>query len=159
MGVYFSGNTVEIKLTDRWYTYRNSTGKKSNDLQGPHSMTAENRRGTVSLRQISGSARSRKVRVDLGEESSFTQFPAPLKVGDASYFLVHGRDRYKLLSTVCPHQGGEVMDEGDDLFTCDGHGWQYDKGEGICVTRPDFRMKSFLVAVQENHLFALVPDE
>ena len=111
------------------------------------------------MRQISGSARSKKVRVDLGEESSFTAFPAPVKVGDASYFLVHGRDGYKLLSTVCPHQGGEVMDEGDELFTCDGHGWQYEKGEGTCMTRPDFRMKAFLVTVRENRLVALVPDE
>ena len=51
------------------------------------------------------------------------------------------------------------MDEGDDLFVCVGHGWQYEKREGICATRPDFRMKAFLVAVQENHLVALVPDE
>ncbi len=122
-------------------------------------MTTERRRGTVSLRQINGSARSKKVRADLGEESSFTAFPAPVKVGDASYFLVRGRDGYKLLSTVCPHQGGEIMDEGDDLFVCDGHGWQYDKAAGLCASRPDFRMKTFLVTVQNGRLVALVPDE
>ena len=54
------------------------------------------------MRQVSGSARSRKVRVELGDESSFTDFPAPVKVGDASYFLIRGRDGYKLLSTMCP---------------------------------------------------------
>ncbi len=122
-------------------------------------MASQNRKGTVSLRQVSGSARSKKVRIDLGEEDTFTRFPAPVKVGDASYFLVRGRDGYKLLSTVCPHQGGEVMDEGDDLFVCDGHGWQYDKTEGSCKGKPDFRMKAFLVTVKENHLVALVPDE
>ena len=98
------------------------------DRSGAIAMTTERRRGTVSLRQVSGSARSRKVRADLGEESSFSSLPAPVKVGDASYFLVRGRDGYKLLSTVCPHQGGEIMDEGDELFVCDGHGWQYEKG-------------------------------
>ena len=122
-------------------------------------MTTERRKGTVSLRQVSGSARSRKVRVDLGEESAFASLPAPVKVGDASYFLVRGRDGYKLLSTVCPHQGGEIEDEGDELFVCDGHGWQYEKGEGACITRADFRMKSFLVTLQSDHLVALVPDE
>ena len=122
-------------------------------------MTTERRKGTVSLRQVSGSARSRKVRVDLGEESAFATFPAPVKVGDASYFLVRGRDGYKLLSTVCPHQGGEIEDEGDELFVCDGHGWQYEKGEGACITRADFRMKAFLVTLQNDHLVALVPDE
>ena len=122
-------------------------------------MTSQNRKGTVSLRQVSGSARSKKVRVDLGEVSSYTVLPAPVTVGDASYFLVRGRDGYKLLSTVCPHQGGEVMNEGDDLFVCDGHGWQYEKAEGTCVSRPDFRMKAFLVTVRESRLVALVPDE
>ena len=122
-------------------------------------MAPPNRKGTVSLRQISGSARSKKIRVDLGEESSFTGFPASVKVGDASYYLVRGRDGYKLLSTVCPHQGGEVRDEGDDLFVCDGHGWQYEKAEGTCVSRPDIRMKAFLVTVNEDRLVALVPDD
>jgi CMP-N-acetylneuraminate monooxygenase len=122
-------------------------------------MTTERRRGTVTLRQVSGSARSKKVRVDLGDESSFTAFPAPVKVGDASYFLVRGRDGYKLLSTVCPHQGGEIEDEGDELFVCDGHGWQYEKAEGTCTNRPDFRMKAFLVTSQNDRLIALVPDE
>ena len=122
-------------------------------------MTTERRKGTVSLRQVSGSARSKKVRVDLGEESSFAAFPALVKVGCASYFLVRGRDGYKLLSTICPHQGGEIMDEGDELFVCDGHGWQYEKGEGVCSNRPDFRMKAFLVTLQDNRLIALAPDE
>ena len=71
-------------------------------------MATERRRGTVTMRQVSGSARSRKVRVELGEESAFTDLPATVKVGDASYFLVRGRDGYKLLSTICPHQGGEI---------------------------------------------------
>lgn len=122
-------------------------------------MASERPRGTVSMRQISGSARSRKIRADLGEESSFTSFPASVTVGDASYFLTKGRDGYKLLSTVCPHQGGEVQDEGEELFTCDGHGWQYQKDEGLCVNQPNFRLKAFLVTVQEGRLVALVPDE
>ena len=122
-------------------------------------MTTPIKRGTVSLRQINGSARSKKVRVDLGEESSFKTFPSPVKVGDAAYFLVQGKDGYKLLSTLCPHQGGEVMDEGNDQFVCDGHGWQYSKVDGSCDGRADFRMKAFLVTVQNNRLVALVPDE
>ena len=133
--------------------------RKAAMLQGLHAMTSKNPKGTVSLRQVSGSARSRKVRVDLGDESSFTTLPALVKVGDASYFLVRGLDGYKLLSTVCPHQGGEIMDEGDDLFVCDGHGWQYEKSGGSCPDRPDFRMKAFLATVLENRIVALVPDE
>jgi len=133
--------------------------RKAARLQGLYAMTSKNPKGTVSLRQVSGSARSKKVRVDLGDESSFTTLPALVKVGDASYFLVRALDGYKLLWTVCPHQGGEIMDEGGDLFVCDGHGWQYEKSGGSCPGRPDFRMKAFLVTVQENRIVALVPDE
>ena len=133
--------------------------RKTAKLQGLYAMTSKNPKGTVSLRQVSGSARSKKVRVDLGDESSFTTLPALVKVGDASYFLVRALDGYKLLWTVCPHQGGEIMDEGGDLFVCDGHGWQYEKSGGSCPGRPDFRMKAFLVTVQENRIVALVPDE
>ena len=122
-------------------------------------MPSQNKRGTVSLRQINGSARYKMVRVDLGTESSFTTFPTTVKVGDANYFLVRNKASYKLLSTLCPHQGGEVMDEGDEQFVCDGHGWLYEKTDGACTGRPDFRLKAFLVTVQENRLIALVPDE
>ena len=69
-------------------------------------MASNIRRGTVYLSQINGSARSQKVRVDLGEESSFTTLPAPVKVGDASYVLGHGQDGYRLLSAWCPQPGG-----------------------------------------------------
>ena len=123
-------------------------------------MVAENRReNRITMRQISGSARSKKVRVDLGAEAKFTQLPKLVKVGTANYFLVQGNDGYRLLSTLCPHQGGEIEDEGDEEFVCDGHGWQYNKADGSCVTNPSFRMKTFLVTHQEDRLVALVPDE
>ena len=52
-----------------------------------------------------------------------------------------------------------MADEGGDQFVCDGHGWLYGKSDGICADRPDFRMKNFLVTVQDGRLIALVPDE
>ena len=45
--------------------------------------------------------------MDLGAESDFTQFPALIEMDKESYFLVQGKDGYMLLSTVCPHHGGE----------------------------------------------------
>ena len=123
-------------------------------------MVAENRPiNRITMRQISGSARSKKVRVDLGPESSFTELPKLVNVGTANYFLVRGGEGYRLLSTMCPHQGGEVEDVGEEIFVCDGHGWEYDKTDGRCVNNPDFRMRVFLVTMQENRLVALVPDE
>ena len=111
------------------------------------------------MRQISGSARSKKVRIDLGPESEFTQLPKLIKVGSANYFLVKAGEGYRMLSTLCPHQGGEVEDLGEDVFVCDTHGYEYEKGAGRCVNNPDLRMKVFLVTQQEGRLIALVPDE
>ena len=111
------------------------------------------------MRQISGSARNKKIRVDLGPESDFTDLPKLITVGTANYFLVHSGEGYRLLSTMCPHQGGEVEDVGEEVFVCDGHGWEYDKTDGRCVNNPDFRMKVFLVTAQEGRLVALAPDE
>ncbi len=85
-------------------------------------MASENRVNRITMRQISGSARNKKIRVDLGPESSFTDLPKLVKVGTANYFLIRDQDGYRMLSTMCPHQGGEVEDVGEDVFVCDGHG-------------------------------------
>ena len=68
-------------------------------------------------------------------------------------------DGYKLLSVICPHQGGEVQDEGEDVFTCDGHGWQFDKNEGVCVNQPHVRMRALPVDIEDGRLSALVRPE
>ena len=122
-------------------------------------MTTERQVNRITMRQISGSARSKKVRVDLGDESQFTDLPKLVKVGTANFFLVKGSDGYRMLSTLCPHQGGEVEDVGDDVFVCDTHGYEYEKDDGRCVNNPTLGMKVFLVTQQEGRLVALVPDE
>ncbi len=122
-------------------------------------MTTERRVNRITMRQISGSARSKKVRVDLGDESSFNDLPKLVKVGAANYFLVKSGESYRMLSTLCPHQGGEVEDVGEEVFVCDTHGYEYEKNDGRCVNNPDLRMKVFLVTQQEGRLIALVPDE
>ena len=103
--------------------------------------------------------RPRRIKVDLGEESSLPSLPFPVEVGEAKFFLVKGSDGYKLLSVICPHQGGEVQDEGEEAFTCDGHGWQFDKNEGVCVTQPHVRMRAISVDIEDGRLSALVRPE
>ena len=122
-------------------------------------MATERQVNRITMRQISGSARSKKVRVDLGDESEFTNLPKLVKVGNANYFLVKGGEGYRMLSTLCPHQGGEVEDVGEEVFVCDTHGYEYEKGDGRCVNNPDLRLRVFLVTQQEGRLVALVPDE
>ena len=103
--------------------------------------------------------RPRRIKVDLGEESSLPSLPFPVQVGEAQFFLVKGSGGYKLLSVICPHQGGEVQDEGEEVFTCDGHGWQFDKNDGICVNQPHVRMRAVRVDIEDGRLSALVRPE
>ena len=113
----------------------------------------------MSSRPLNAMGRPRRIKVDLGEESSLPTLPLPVEVGDAKFFLVKGSDGYKLLSVICPHESGEVQDEGEDVFTCDGHGWQFDKNDGVCVTQPHVRMRALLVDIVDGRLSALVRPE
>ena len=113
----------------------------------------------MSSQPLNAAGRPRRIKVDLGEESSLPSLPFSVEVGDAKFFLVKGSDGYKLLSVICPHQAGEVQDEGEEVFTCDGHGWQFDKTEGVCVTQPHVRMKAVRVDIENGRLLALVRPE
>src|SRR5580698_5787848 len=101
---------------------------------------------------------TKNVKIDIGAESAFPALPARVEVGSASYFLIKTRDGYRLLSTVCPHQGGTVEDGGAE-FVCHNHGYQYDKDGGKCLNAEGLRMKSYVVNVKEGRLIALVPVE
>ena len=100
----------------------------------------------------------RKVKIDIGAESDFSKLPAKVNVAGVDYFLVNTRDGYKLLSLVCPHQGGCVGNE-DDRFVCDTHGYEYEHDGGRGITDPELRMKSFVVNVVDGRLIALAPNE
>lgn len=113
----------------------------------------------MSSQRLNALGQRRRIKVDLGEESSLPSLPFPVEVGEAKFFLAKGADGYKLLSVICPHQGGEVQDEGEELFTCDGHGWQFDKSEGMCVNQPHVRMRALRVDIENGRLSALVRPE
>ena len=91
--------------------------------------------------------------MDLGLVSSFTKFPIPISLGGYSYFLVFGKKGYALLSTICPHQGGRVSDQGSG-FLCRDHGWRFEYTQGECINGPRARMISFPVSVRRGHLIA-----
>ena len=101
---------------------------------------------------------TRKVKIDIGAESDFTQLPAKVSAGGADYFLVNTRDGYKLLSVVCAHQGGCVDNDGDK-FVCDTHGYEYEHDGGRCITNGELRLKSFVVNAVDGRMIALAPDE
>ncbi len=94
-----------------------------------------------------------KGRVDLGPAASFTKFPSPISLGRYSLFLIKGKKGYSLLSAICPHQGGQVSDQGNG-FLCRDHGWRFEYTRGECVNGPNARMISFPVSVSGGRLIA-----
>ena len=91
--------------------------------------------------------------MDLGAEMDFTEFPACIELEKESYFLVKSDKGYKLLSSNCPHQGGEVVDWGS-CFMCPDHGWRFEMSAGVCINGPNARMESILVTLRDGRLIA-----
>ncbi|HEV2336356.1 MAG TPA: amidohydrolase family protein, partial [Stellaceae bacterium] len=101
---------------------------------------------------------TRNVKIDIGAEAAFSTLPAPVEIGGASNFLIKTQEGYRLLSRVCPHQGGTIQNRAA-RFVCPNHGYQYDKDGGKCLNAEGLRMKSYVVTLKEGRLIALVPDE
>ena len=91
--------------------------------------------------------------VDLGPVEGYERLPAPVSIGTQSFFLVEGPGGYRLLSTVCPHKGGEVEDVGEG-FRCPKHGWRFEHGTGDCVNAPGEGLTAVPVTLREGRLFA-----
>ena len=51
-----------------------------------------------------------KKEVDLGLETSVTEFPFPVTIEEEEYFLAQSKDGvYRLLSATCPHSWGKIV--------------------------------------------------
>ncbi len=89
---------------------------------------------------------------DLGLESAFTKFPAPLYVEGEGFFLIKGKKGdYTLLSAVCPHSYGDIR-SWDNCFMCPSHGWRFSLETGECINGPLAHMYSAPVVVRDGHL-------
>jgi hybrid cluster-associated redox disulfide protein len=86
-------------------------------------------------------------RVRLGRASALTALPAPIVIGTRTFFLVRDGSTFRLLSNVCPHQGGAVHDAGD-RFECALHGWRFDRTTGRCLNAPSRGLASVPVHVE-----------
>ena len=97
--------------------------------------------------------------VNLGTEVSFEKLPAPVSVDQDEFFLTQDKaGAYHLLSTICPHSWGTVIDW-DTSFMCPDHGWRFERGEGICINGPRSQMYSFTVTVRDGNVYARIPED
>jgi CMP-N-acetylneuraminate monooxygenase len=92
-------------------------------------------------------------RTSLGPVAAFTELPTALAIGSRTFFLVADGPDFRLLSNVCPHQGGPVYDEGS-RFQCPVHGWQFDRQTGQCLNAPSHALSAVPVWVEDGVLYA-----
>lgn len=90
--------------------------------------------------------------LNLGLVDSFRTLPAEVAIGDRQYYLVGADDRYRLISRVCAHSGGIVIDEGT-CFECPQHGWRYDRSTGIGTTAPATQLTNIPVHLKDGCLW------
>jgi CMP-N-acetylneuraminate monooxygenase len=99
-----------------------------------------------------------KTSVNLGLVSSFSRFPTEILLRGKKYFLSKRVDgEYILLSSTCPHMGGNVQDAGQ-YFECDLHQWQFRHDNGQCIKTPKNALASYYVSEHDGYLFAELPD-
>jgi len=97
-------------------------------------------------------------RTRLGPAAAFTELPATIAIGSRTFFLVGDGSTFRLLSNVCPHQGGAVYDDGC-RFECPLHGWRFDRDTGRCVNAPSRSLSAVAVHVEDGVLYADLPGE
>jgi CMP-N-acetylneuraminate monooxygenase len=105
--------------------------------------------------------------IDLGPTSQFGDIPARIELEGKIFFLIcdpvspapgsHNAN-YQLLSNICPHMSGQILDKGD-CFECPNHGWQFDRRNGQGLTVPGQRMRRFRVEQRGQRLVAVLPPQ
>lgn len=91
-----------------------------------------------------------------GEQDAFPERPRPVDIGGHRYFLVGDARAPRLLSSVCPHQGGTVALL-ETCFECPQHGWRFDLQSGECLSGPSAHLAEIPVAVRDGRLVAEMP--
>jgi CMP-N-acetylneuraminate monooxygenase len=91
-----------------------------------------------------------------GKKAACLARPRPVDVGGHRYFLVGDARAPRLLSSVCPHQGGTVAIT-ETCFECPQHGWRFDLQSGECLSGPSAHLTEIPVAVRDGRLVADIP--
>jgi len=96
--------------------------------------------------------------LNLGHIDSFATLPSEVVINERQYFLVGDKDGYRLISRVCSHSGGTVIDEGS-CFECPLHGWRYDRSTGQGITAPTAQLTNVPVIVKDRFLWADIDEK
>ncbi|MBW7474636.1 Rieske 2Fe-2S domain-containing protein [Paenibacillus oenotherae] len=84
-----------------------------------------------------------------------TSFPAAVELDNAPYFIVDttkandGQSVYKLVAATCPHIGGVMRPQGDELI-CPLHFWSFDIETGESTNIPGEQVSCQPIVVHDG---------
>ncbi len=94
--------------------------------------------------------------VQLGDKSLITTFPHPVVIQGETYYLTICNDEYRLLSSLCPHAGGQVVMY-DDKLVCPLHMWTFDAASGQCLVVRGASLEHYEVKELQGQLVVHMP--
>lgn len=95
----------------------------------------------------------------IGTTAEITEFPAAVKLDNEPYYIVDttkpgdGQRAYKLVAATCPHIGGLMRPQGDELV-CPLHFWSFDIETGESTNVPGEQISCQPVEIR-NDLFTI----
>ena len=90
--------------------------------------------------------------IDLGPVTSFLGLSTPVTLANRPYYAVHAEGGYRLISRICAHMGGQVVDTGS-CFECPQHGWRYNRTTGQGINVPSAQLSWLPITVRDGHLW------
>ncbi len=94
--------------------------------------------------------------VHLGPKNLIATFPHPVDIQGETYYLTICNDQYRLLSSICPHAGGQVVIY-DDKLVCPLHMWTFDASSGQCLVVRGASLEHYEVKEEQGQLVAHMP--
>jgi anthranilate 1,2-dioxygenase ferredoxin subunit len=94
--------------------------------------------------------------VIIGQVVAFTTFPHQVVIEGEAYFLTKCDEKYRLLSSICPHAGGQVVIHQAKLV-CPLHMWTFESSTGECLIVREAKLAHYEVIEHDDHLIAILP--
>ncbi|MDQ0206933.1 MBL fold metallo-hydrolase [Alkalicoccobacillus murimartini] len=96
----------------------------------------------------------------LGNIRDFTKLPCEIVLNRQAYFLNKVDDQFRLFTSICPHQGGQIFfEEESHCFKCDIHQWKFDCETGESYTSKKQTLDYFHVSEEGTDLYADLPND
>jgi NAD(P)H-dependent nitrite reductase small subunit len=83
-----------------------------------------------------------------------------LSEGDKDIALFRVGEKYFAIDNECPHYGASLADGwvDDGIVACPWHCWQFDVGNGRCLTVDGFDVKSYPVRIENGSAFVEIEE-